>query len=109
VSFVSLWFLPLARQQDCILEYILPTKELGIGASLLGIIINSMIDTEFKGLSTMEIMNYLAPNVVTLGNHEMSQIELARSPKEKQLLSGNVIADKNLRQNYRSAIALCFL
>jgi len=31
----------------------------------------SMIDTEFKGLSTMEIMNYLAPNVVTLGNHEL--------------------------------------
>lgn len=31
----------------------------------------SMIDTEFKGLSTIEIMNYLAPNVVTLGNHEL--------------------------------------
>ncbi|WP_013322371.1 bifunctional metallophosphatase/5'-nucleotidase [Gloeothece verrucosa] len=31
----------------------------------------SMIDTEYKGLSTIEIMNYLAPNVVTLGNHEL--------------------------------------
>lgn len=31
----------------------------------------SMIDTEFKGLSTIEIMNYLAPDVVTLGNHEL--------------------------------------
>jgi 5'-nucleotidase / UDP-sugar diphosphatase len=31
----------------------------------------SMIDSEFKGLSTIEIMNYLAPNVVTLGNHEL--------------------------------------
>ncbi len=31
----------------------------------------SMIDTEYKGLSTMEIMNYLAPDVVTLGNHEL--------------------------------------
>jgi 5'-nucleotidase len=31
----------------------------------------SMIDSEFKGVSTMEIMNYLAPNVVTLGNHEL--------------------------------------
>ncbi len=31
----------------------------------------SMIDSEFKGLSTMEIMNYLSPNVVTLGNHEL--------------------------------------
>jgi len=30
----------------------------------------SIIDTEYKGISTMEIMNYLAPDVVTLGNHE---------------------------------------
>ncbi|MBO3463581.1 bifunctional metallophosphatase/5'-nucleotidase [Aetokthonos hydrillicola Thurmond2011] len=31
----------------------------------------SMIDTEYKGLSTIEVMNYLAPDVVTLGNHEL--------------------------------------
>ena len=30
----------------------------------------SLIDSEWKGISTMEIMNYLAPDVVTLGNHE---------------------------------------
>jgi len=30
----------------------------------------SMIDAEYKGISTMEIMNYLAPDVATLGNHE---------------------------------------
>jgi len=30
----------------------------------------SIIDSEFKGISTIEIMNYLAPDVVTLGNHE---------------------------------------
>jgi 5'-nucleotidase/UDP-sugar diphosphatase len=30
----------------------------------------SMIDSEYKGISTMEIMNYLAPDVVALGNHE---------------------------------------
>lgn len=30
----------------------------------------SIIDTEYKGISTMEIMNYLAPDVVSLGNHE---------------------------------------
>jgi len=30
----------------------------------------SMIDAEYKGISTMEIMNYLAPDVVCLGNHE---------------------------------------
>ncbi len=30
----------------------------------------SIIDSEFRGVSTIEIMNYLAPDVVTLGNHE---------------------------------------
>jgi len=30
----------------------------------------SLIDAEYKGISTMELMNYLAPDVVTLGNHE---------------------------------------
>jgi len=30
----------------------------------------SLIDAEYKGVSTMEIMNYLAPDVVALGNHE---------------------------------------
>jgi 5'-nucleotidase/UDP-sugar diphosphatase len=31
----------------------------------------SLIDSEYKGISTMEIMNYLAPDVVSLGNHEL--------------------------------------
>jgi 5'-nucleotidase/UDP-sugar diphosphatase len=30
----------------------------------------SLIDAEYKGISTMQIMNYLAPDIVTLGNHE---------------------------------------
>jgi 5'-nucleotidase / UDP-sugar diphosphatase len=30
----------------------------------------SLIDADYKGISTMELMNYLAPDVVTLGNHE---------------------------------------
>ena len=30
----------------------------------------SLIDAEHKGISTMEIMNYLAPDVSALGNHE---------------------------------------
>lgn len=30
----------------------------------------SIIDTEYKGVSTIEIMNFLAPDVVALGNHE---------------------------------------
>ena len=31
----------------------------------------SLIDLEYKGVSTIEIMNYLAPDVVSLGNHEL--------------------------------------
>jgi len=31
----------------------------------------SLIDSEWKGLSTVEIMNWLSPDVVTLGNHEI--------------------------------------
>ena len=31
----------------------------------------SLIDSEYKGISTIEIMNLLAPDVVTLGNHEV--------------------------------------
>ncbi len=30
----------------------------------------SVIDAEFQGISTIEIMNVLAPDVVTIGNHE---------------------------------------
>ena len=30
----------------------------------------SIIDTEYRGISTIEIMNYLSPDVVSLGNHE---------------------------------------
>ena len=31
----------------------------------------SVIDSEFKGLSTIEIMNMIAPDAATLGNHEI--------------------------------------
>ncbi|MBE3101231.1 MAG: bifunctional metallophosphatase/5'-nucleotidase [Firmicutes bacterium] len=31
----------------------------------------SLIDMEYKGVSTIEIMSYLAPDVVSLGNHEL--------------------------------------
>ncbi len=31
----------------------------------------SIIDSEYKGISTIEIMNYLAPDIATLGNHEI--------------------------------------
>ena len=31
----------------------------------------SIIDSEFKGINTIEIMNYLSPDVASLGNHEL--------------------------------------
>ncbi len=31
----------------------------------------SVIDSEYKGLSTIEIVNALAPDIVTIGNHEV--------------------------------------
>ncbi|MBN1192503.1 MAG: bifunctional metallophosphatase/5'-nucleotidase [Coriobacteriia bacterium] len=31
----------------------------------------SIIDSDFKGVSTIEVMNYLAPDIVGLGNHEV--------------------------------------
>lgn len=31
----------------------------------------SIIDSEYKGLSTIELMNHLSPDVATLGNHEV--------------------------------------
>lgn len=30
----------------------------------------SVIDSEYQGLSTVEIVNMLSPDVVTIGNHE---------------------------------------
>jgi 5'-nucleotidase/UDP-sugar diphosphatase len=31
----------------------------------------SLIDSEFRGISTMEIMNYIAPDIACIGNHEV--------------------------------------
>ena len=31
----------------------------------------SVIDSEYKGISTIEIMNLLGPDIVTIGNHEI--------------------------------------
>ena len=31
----------------------------------------SVIDSDYKGLSTIEIMNMISPDVVTIGNHEI--------------------------------------
>ena len=55
--------------------YLATSEEKEINDSLLYVIAGDMfrgsiIDSEYKGLSTIEIMNFLAPDVVTVGNHE---------------------------------------
>lgn len=37
----------------------------------------SLIDSEFRGISTIEIMNLLTPDVVTVGNHEVDAFSTA--------------------------------
>ena len=39
----------------------------------------SVIDSEYKGLSTIEIMNALAPDIVTIGNHEVDYYVYGRA------------------------------
>ena len=45
----------------------------------------SVIDSEFRGISTIEIMNMLAPDVVTIGNHEIDYEEVAQNGKPRQV------------------------
>ena len=33
--------------------------------------LGSLIDSEYKGVSTIQIMNMLAPDIATIGNHEV--------------------------------------
>ena len=33
--------------------------------------LGSLIDSEYKGISTIQIMNMLAPDIATIGNHEV--------------------------------------
>ena len=58
----------------------------------------SLIDAEYKGISTMEIMNYLAPDVVTLGNHEfdygINALDSALMLANFNYLCGNVLSEK---------------
>ena len=70
----------------------------------------SVIDSEYKGVSTIGIMNMLAPDVVTLGNHEVDYgvahllflEKCARFP----IINANMYIATNRRRMFRSHIVL---
>lgn len=59
----------------------------------------SLIDTEYKGISTIEIMNYLAPDVVAVGNHEvdygLSHLLFLEKMANFPLINANLYITKN--------------
>lgn len=70
----------------------------------------SLIDQEYQGVSTIEIMNLLAPDVVTLGNHEVDYgiahllflEKCARFP----IINANIYITSNHTRMFRSHIIL---
>lgn len=58
----------------------------------------SLIDSGYKGISTIEIMNYLSPDVVTLGNHELdsgsSTSSFWTSPANFPIVNANLYIKK---------------
>ncbi len=70
----------------------------------------SLIDSEFRGVSTIEIMNMLTPDVATLGNHEIDygighllcREKCARFP----IINANIYIKNNHTRLFRSHIIL---
>jgi 5'-nucleotidase len=62
----------------------------------------SLIDSEFKGISTIEIMNYLSPDVVALGNHELDyglpHLLFLEKMANFPLVNANLFIRKNQRR-----------
>ncbi len=65
----------------------------------------SLIDSEFKGISTIEIMNYLSPDVVALGNHELDYGLPHLLFLEKMAMFPLVNANLFIRKNQRRLMA----
>ena len=59
----------------------------------------SLIDSEWRGVSTIEIMNWLAPDVVTIGNHEvdygLSHLLFLEKLANFPLVNANLYLKKN--------------
>lgn len=62
----------------------------------------SLIDTEWKGCSTIEIMNYLSPDVVAIGNHEvdygLSHLLFLEKMANFPIINANLYIVKNGRR-----------
>jgi 5'-nucleotidase / UDP-sugar diphosphatase len=65
----------------------------------------SLIDSEYKGISTMEIINYLSPDVVALGNHEfdygLPQLLLLEKMANFPIVNANLYIKKYHRRLMR--------
>ena len=70
----------------------------------------SLIDSEYKGISTIEIMNMLAPDVVTLGNHEvdygLAHLLFLEKCARFPIVNANVYIKTNMKRLFRSHIIL---
>ncbi|MGI5977235.1 MAG: bifunctional metallophosphatase/5'-nucleotidase [Candidatus Limivicinus sp.] len=70
----------------------------------------SLIDSEYKGLSTIEMMNLLNPDVVTLGNHEvdygLAHLLFIEKCAKFPIINANMYITMNHRRLFRSHIIL---
>jgi 5'-nucleotidase len=70
----------------------------------------SVIDSEYKGVSTMEIMNFLAPDVVTLGNHELdyglAHLLFLEKMANFPIVNGNLYIKKHHKRLMRPYLVL---
>ena len=66
----------------------------------------SLIDSEFKGISTIEIMNLIAPDIVTLGNHEvdygLSHLLFLEKCAKFPIINANMYITMNHTRLFRS-------
>lgn len=70
----------------------------------------SLIDSEFRGISTIEIMNLLTPDVVTVGNHEvdygLAHLLFLEKCADFPIINSNMYVTLNETRLFRSHIVL---
>ena len=70
----------------------------------------SVIDSEFKGISTIEIMNTIAPDVVTLGNHEtdygIAHLLFLEKCAKFPIINANLYIKSNMARLFRPHLVL---
>ena len=70
----------------------------------------SVIDSEYKGLSTIEIMNAIAPDVVTLGNHEtdygIAHLLFLEKCAKFPIINANLFIKSNYARLFKPQIVL---